>query len=150
MTKQQEIDLHHFFMNTFNKILGWEERALKKSNLGNLTLRELHIIEACQLLEYENKNTMSQIASKLSITQGALTTAVNTLVKKDFLKRGSDPNDRRIVYICLTESGLEAFQKHEEFHRRMVESVGLQLDEDSLSNLTDSLKKLSVFFEQYD
>lgn len=150
MTKQQEKDLNYFFANTFNKILAWEERALQKANLGKLTVRELHIIEACKILEQENKNTMSQLASKLDITQGALTTAVNTLVRKEYLIRGSNPKDRRIVYIFLTETGLEAFHKHESFHNKMVENVGLQLDEPSLETLTTSLKKLSDFFEQYD
>jgi hypothetical protein len=32
----------------------------------------------------------------------------------------------------------------------MVEQVGYQLDEGSITMLTDSLMKLSVFFEQYD
>lgn len=150
MTKQQKDDLNYFFITTYNKILGWEERALQKADLGKLSVREVHIIEACKILEADQKNTMKQIAAKLSITQGALTTAVNALVRKGFLKRGSDPNDRRVVYIFLTETGTDAFNAHEKFHEQMIENVGLQLDENSLSTLTDSLRKLSVFFEQYD
>jgi len=150
MNQQQTQDLNYFFETTFNKILAWEERALQKTNLQKLTVREAHIIEACKSLEIQSKNTMSHVASKLSITQGALTTAVNTLVRKGYLKRGSNPNDGRIVYIYLTNKGMDAYLKHEAFHKEMIKQVGFQLDEDSLTTLTDSLKKLSVFFEQYD
>lgn len=150
MTKQQEDDLNYFFITTYNKILGMEERALQKANLGKLSVREVHIIEACRMLELQEKNTMKQIATRLSITQGALTTAVNALVRKGFLDRGSDPSDRRIVYIFPTETGMDAYYAHENFHKQMIESVGMQLDEDSLFTLTNSLKTLSSFFEQYD
>ena len=150
MTKQQENDLNYFFITTYNKILGMEERALQKADLGKLSVREVHIIEACKMLELQQKNTMKQIAARLSITQGALTTAVNALVRKGFLERGSDPFDRRIVYNFPTKIGIEAFYTHEKFHKQMIKNVGIQLDEESLSTLTDSLKKLSTFFEQYD
>jgi DNA-binding MarR family transcriptional regulator len=150
MNQQQVQDLNYFFETTFNKILAWEERALQKTNLQRLTVKEAHIIEACKTLEEQNHNTMSHVASKLSITQGALTTAVNTLVRKGYLKRGSNPHDGRIVYIFLTEKGLVAYQKHKTFHNEMIKQVGDQLDEESLTTLTDSLKKLSIFFEQYD
>ena len=124
MNQKQKSDLNYFFKTTFNKILAWEERALQNSNLPKLTMREIHIVEACKILEDKNENTMSQVASKLSITQGALTTAVNTLVRKEYLKRGSDKKDGRIVYIFLTEKGHDPYQQHDAPHQRTLEHVG--------------------------
>ncbi len=149
MTKQQESSLNHFFVTTFNQILAWEERALQKAEIKNLSVKELHIIEAVAGLEESNHNTMSYIAGKINISVGALTTAVNTIVKKGYLERGSEPMDRRIVKIYLTDSGHEAEKKHAIFHRQMMEEVGRVLDENSLVTLTDSLRQLTMFFENY-
>ncbi len=150
MTNIQEQELNYFFETTFNKILSWEERALHQSELKNISVREMHILEACRVLEARRENTMSHLASKLDITQGALTTAVNTLVKKDYLRREKDPKDLRIVLIYLSEKGLKAYEIHKEFHHQMIQGVAAQLDEDSISTLTASLKKLGIFFEEYN
>lgn len=149
MKRKQEEKLNYFFVNTFNQILSWEERALQKSGIQNLSVKEVHIIEATKALEMEEKNTMTHIAKRLDISVGALTTAVNTLVKKEYLKRASDKNDRRIVKIELTESGEEVYQRHQIFHKEMIQEVLTVLDEDSVETLTDSLQKLSEFFQEY-
>ncbi len=149
MTKEQEHNLNYFFETTFNSILLWEERALQNAGLTSLSIKELHIIEACKFQEKLGLNTMSGIASKIGITQSALTTAVNTLVRKKYITRSGNPNDRRIVYLHLTEIGEAANDKHALFHTNMVKSVGETLTEDSLLTLTDSLQRLSTFFSNY-
>lgn len=149
MTEKQSQDLNYFFVNTFNQILAWEERALQKAELKNLSVKELHILEATAALEVSDQNTMSLIADRINISVGALTTGVNTLVKKEYLRRGSDSKDRRIVKIFLTETGQFALAKHEAFHQEMIKEVGNVLDESSIDTLTDSLKQLSKFFETY-
>ena len=78
---------------------------------------------------------------------GALTTAVNALVRKGYIYRGSDPKDRRIVYLFLTESGQKALKIHADFHEKMVDSILNVLDEQSLSSTTKALDILSDFFE---
>ena len=139
--------LNQFFVYTFNKILAWEEQALVKSACYNLSVKEMHILEAVAELEKNNQNTMSLIACRLSVSVGALTTAVNVLVNKGYLKRQRTANDRRIVLISLTEQGKSAELEHQQFHKEMVESVGSFLPEKDLQTLIVSLKALSDFFE---
>ncbi|MEG1615085.1 MAG: MarR family transcriptional regulator, partial [Oscillospiraceae bacterium] len=99
--KQQKV-LNTFFVETFNKVLSLEEHYISKQVNSELTVRELHIIEVVSKLEPCNCSTMSKTAQSLSITIGALTTAVNVLVRKGYINRGQDPKDRRIVYLHLT------------------------------------------------
>src|SRR5450756_350041 len=123
MTEDQRKQLNRFFVKTFNSILLWEDRALAESGVKNLSVKEMHVIETVIRMEPDAANTMSQIADQLSITVGALTTAVNTLVQKNYLRRQSDLTDRRLVFVYATESGLEVNLLHDQFHKQMLDYV---------------------------
>ena len=146
MTSEQKLKLNDFLVDTFNSILLWEEKAL--SQLENLSVREMHVIEAVSRLEKLQKNTMSQVASRLHISSGALTTSVNTLIKKGYLKRSADPNDRRIVLVFVTELGQKAEAIHEKFHSTMIEHVAGSMSEEDIDRLNSALEGLSEFFSK--
>ena len=147
MEPSQKEALNRFFVQTFNRILSLEELSLAHGGSRGLSVKELHTIEAAAELEKEQKNTMSQIAARLSISVGALTTAVNVLVNKGYLERRGDPNDRRVVQVFLTRHGAAAEWAHRRFHDEMVESVGKVLSGEQLDALIQSLELLSAFFE---
>lgn len=149
MNEQQRKKLDTFFVRTFNNLLSLEEIALNKSGINNLSVREVHVIAAVIHLEQSGSNTMSQIANSLNISVGALTTAVNTLIRKGYLKRAATEVDRRIVLVSATASGYTANDKHERFHRLMIDQVAALIDEEDLARLTVSLEQLSAFFESY-
>ncbi len=149
MTKEQQTRLNTFFVRTFNRILTLEERSLLRSGLGNVSVKELHILEAVSELTPSGRNTMSNIAAWLDISVGALTTAVNTLVNKGYLVRAGREGDRRIVLVELTETGVRANARHEQFHVELVERAGEQLDDASMETLCASLDKLADFFEKF-
>jgi len=107
----------------------------------------MHVIETVIRMEPDATNTMSQIADQLNITVGALTTAVNTLVQKNYLYRKSDQTDRRLVFVFATDSGLQANLLHDQFHNRMLDYVSEEINESELEPLTRSLEQLSLFFE---
>lgn len=147
MNSHQQDILNVFFVETFNKILALEERFISKQSVSELSVRELHVLEAVCDLEKTSSSTMSKTAQRLSITIGALTTAVNVLVKKGYLKRGRDVKDRRIVYLFLTEKGKEAEKAHQLFHQQMISNVADSLSKEALDTLIASLEKLSNFFD---
>lgn len=107
----------------------------------------MHIIEAVGLGE---GNNMSAIARKLNITVGSLTTSMNSLVNKKYAIRHRSEEDRRVVYIRLTPKGEAAYRHHEEFHKKMVESVIASLDEDEIPVLTKALDGVYRFFKSYN
>ena len=147
MTDLQQERLNHFFIYTFNNIFLWEERALAEAGVKNLSTKEMHVIAAVASLGKTERNTMSQIAGAVHISVGALTTAVNTLVRKGYLARAKDDKDRRRVLVYLTESGREMNGKHDAFHALMIESIQKVIGESDLETLTVSLEQLSTFFE---
>ena len=57
--------LNHFFVSTFNRILAWEERSMRAAGLADLSVKELHVLEAAHDLAPKRLNTMSQIAARM-------------------------------------------------------------------------------------
>ncbi len=133
-------------VNLFNEIWELEKEAIITEEFKDITNNDMHIIEAIGL---SGENTMSSVAKKLKITAGALTTAVNALVKKAYVKRERSEEDRRVVYIALTEKGEKAFYHHEQFHRQMTNAVIEKLDDEEIDALVKMLKDISAFFRSY-
>ena len=148
MTVGQERYLNNFFVNIFNQILSLEEQALNNVGASDLSVKELHVLEAVCHLARGAQSTMTNVADALSIRVSSLTTAVNTLVRKGYLQREGDPGDRRIIRLRLTEKGEQANQLHAKFHHAMIQGVGERLKEDELEVLVHSLKSLERFFSE--
>lgn|SRR5690554_2784005 len=137
--------LNTLLVELFNHILLLEERNLKTRGLKNLTMTEVHIIEAIKKVEYPS---MGEVAAKLMVTIGTLSTSINRLVQKGYVKSTRSEKDRRVVLLSLTEKGEEVFQIHESFHEKMINKVleHSHLNDDEL--LISSLHKLLEFFNE--
>jgi DNA-binding MarR family transcriptional regulator len=136
--------LNELLVVTFNDILQIEQSAIKEGMLKDLSVTEIHTIDAIGMYV---PRTMSEVALDLSITVGTLTTAINNLVKKGYVERSKDDNDRRIVNIGLTKKGKVAFRVHQKFHLDMVKETieGLSPEEEVV--LANALYKLNDFFK---
>lgn len=131
----------------FNEILRIEEDCLKSGEFKNLSVREMHVIEAvCEANENTGNNRASDIAQALHISAGTLTTEVALLEKKGCLIRRQDTQDRRIVRLAATERGIKANEAHQEFHRKMVADVTSNLSEEETESLVKGLESLAHFF----
>lgn len=146
MTAAQEGYLNQFFVQIFNQILALEEQALNNVGASDLSVKELHVLEAVSIQQEKGSNTMTHVADALSIRVSSLTTAVNTLVRKGYLERQGTPGDRRVIRISLTEKGTQANLLHSRFHQEMIRGIGQRLGEGELDVLVQSLKSLEGFF----
>jgi DNA-binding MarR family transcriptional regulator len=109
--------LNELLVSTFNDILSIEQKALHAGVFKDLSVTEVHTIEAIGM--YGTK-TMSEVAGIIGITVGTLTTAINHLVRKEYVTREKSEADRRVVHISLTSKGKLAYRVHEKFHADMV------------------------------
>lgn len=147
MEKSRKV-LNDLLVQLFNDILLIEEKTLQNGPLSDLSVTEIHTIEAIGM--YKDR-TMTEVAQDLKITVGTLTTAINKLIKKGYVERKRTEEDRRVVLIHVTKKGKLAYRLHEKFHSDMInETIGV-LDEDQEKILVSSLEKLNVFFmEKYE
>ena len=138
--------LHDILVILFQEILDIESKALITSEFKDISVNDMHIIEA--IGEKEPKN-MSTVAKIMSVTVGTLTIAINSLVKKGYVHRERSEEDRRVVLISLTEKGRKANAHHQKFHDGMIQAVLKDLDEDQQKILVKSLMNLRGFFDSY-
>lgn len=136
--------INQLFVKLFNQILDIEAKYMVGHGIADLSLSELHIIEAVSSLAMP---TMSTIASQATLTNGTITTAIKKLELKGYVKRYKDKNDRRINRVELTAKGNRVSNVHREFHEEMVSRVceDSHVLDDEL--LIKSLQQLLYFFE---
>src|SRR5690554_4614090 len=136
--------VNELLVDVFNHILRIEEQHLKERGV-TLSMTEVHVLEAISLI---NKPTMSEVATKLKVTLGTLTTAVSVLVRKNYVSRYRELEDRRKVYLRLTDFAKEVLRIHAEFHEDMIESIfeDLEIDKDEI--LVRSLENIKKYFKE--
>lgn len=144
MEKSYEI-INRLLVETFNDILTIEEKSLKEGAFNNVSITEVHTVEAIGL---HTKKTMSEVARELNITVGTLTVAINNLVKKGFVERERSESDKRVVYVKLSKQGRVLFRIHEKFHSDLVEASISGLNEEEENVLVSALFKLDYFLKE--
>ena len=143
-TERNKQVINDLFVGMFNDILLLEERHLKKMGLADISLSEIHILEA--IAQKENP-AMGDVAQKVSLTNGTVTTAVKKLEEKGYAQRQRDLHDRRIIRVRLSEKGWAAQKKHQVFHQQLVEQLCADTDVLEDEALIQALKKLQRFFK---
>ncbi|MDO4925382.1 MAG: MarR family transcriptional regulator [Turicibacter sp.] len=145
MKNSAEEILNRLLVQLFNDILHIEEKAMKNTEFTDLSITEIHTIEA---IGTEGNRTMGEIAHDLRITVGTLTTAINRLIKKGYVERKRIEEDRRVVLVSLTESGKAVFLTHSEFHKEMIDEILESFQGEDLEVLNKILRKAIRFFER--
>ena len=94
------------------------------------------------LLERAGPLRMGNIADSLGRALSATTTVIDRLVDREFVARGSDPNDRRVVICELTAAGREALDGYWGVGRNKTQSIADNLTEAQLESLLDATEGL--------
>lgn len=127
-------ELLHFY----NGFASWESSVIRNSDL---TVSEAHAIE---VLGQYGKMNMKSLAQKLGVTTGTTTVTVDRLEKKDYARRESSMEDRRVNLIVLTDKGMKAFEEHHQYHLHLTEQMLSILSEDEIEQLLNILRKINT------
>ena len=138
--------LNEVLLNLFRDVMDIEQKAIITEEFQDITNNDMHIIEAIGMNEPKN---MSTIAREISVTVGTLTIAMNSLVKKGYVLRERGKEDRRVVYISLTERGRAAYVHHARFHKAMIDSISDELTSEEMELLIKTLTKLNKWFRNW-
>ena len=122
-----------------------EEKAVQKISDNGLTISEIHVLKE---IPGERPKTMSMVADGLRISVGALTTAIDKLSKKGYVKRFRGKTDKRTMKVMLTPKGKQAYKGHDDFHKGLVEAATEGLDKKEKELLLNSLIRIDNFFEE--
>lgn len=143
--EQIELEMAEKLGRILENVLITEEKSLQKGYFSNLSIAEMHALDA--IGPYESR-TMSETASILGITTGTLTVAIDRLVKKGYVDRKRDENDRRIVRISLTRQGKLASRMHGKFHYVLARHVLEPYNDEEQKLLASFIKEIDVYLAQ--
>ena len=141
-----EEDFAGGLLRIFDNVLLTEEKALSKGYFSDLSIAELHTIEA--IGPYEAR-AMSETANCLGITTGTLTVAIDRLVRKGYVERNRDTKDRRVVRIHLTRRGKLAFRMHSKFHTLLVKRIMEPLNPEKQEILAEMVMNIDRFISEH-
>lgn len=98
-----------------------------------------------ELLYHKGAQPIQQIGGKVLMSSGNITYVVDKLEKKEFVKRKTSTEDRRLIFAEITNKGKqfieEVFPKHTEVIEKAV--AGLTAEEKKIAS--QLLKKLGKF-----
>ncbi|MBD5452862.1 MAG: MarR family transcriptional regulator, partial [Lachnospiraceae bacterium] len=75
--------LNEVLVRIFRNINTVEEQALRTEEYKDVTINDIHVIEAIGMEEQKN---MTTVAKSLHVTTGTLTISINSLVKKNYVE----------------------------------------------------------------
>jgi DNA-binding MarR family transcriptional regulator len=139
--------LNEILVKLFNNVLDSEEKAVITEEFKDITNNDMHIIEAIGI---DEPRKMSDIAKRLSVTVGTLTTNMNSLEKKAYIIRQRSDTDKRVVLVTLTDKGKKAFFHHRDFHKKMIKAIVGGLTEEEMKVMIKCLTNLNDFLNGID
>ena len=137
--------LNEMLVTLFNNVMDAEARAIITEEFKDISNNDMHIIEAIGI---EEPRKMSDIAKRLSVTVGTLTTNMNSLENKGYIIRERSKTHKRVVHVVLTDKGKKAFYHHRDFHKNMIKAIVRDLDEDEMKVMIKCLMNLWEFFRR--
>lgn len=84
--------------------------------------------------------SLSDAAEHIGLTLPSMSKAVDGLVKREFVKRETSPDDRRRITLALTEKGVEALASAEKVSLEYVNQLLAELPEDDLATIVNAMK----------
>lgn len=97
-------------------------------------LRYINRVKSC---------TSTELADVFEVKKSAITAIISRLWEKGLIQRTRDENDRRVVYLTLTDKGNEFFQKTEEKIQHLVEQFITQFDQKEIEQFIETYEKLN-------
>lgn len=86
--------------------------------MGVLNVQEVHALIS---IGSKGPMTMSAIADSLHLSLSSMTAVVDKLEKKNFVSRGRQKQDRRVVEVALTRAGTKFYKTAREAHTQLME-----------------------------
>lgn len=136
--------LNELLVRLFKDLMEIEGRCLVSKEFKDISYNDFHIIEA---IGTQEPKSMSATAKLMRVTTGTLTKAMDGLTDKGYVIRERSKQDKRVVWVYLTDKGKAAYAHHEDFHHKMIANIKSELTEQETPILIYALAKLTDYFQ---
>lgn len=116
--------------------------AFDQASIGRLGFASLTDFAVLELLLHKGAMPVSAIGERVLLTSGSMTTAVQRLEKKGYLRRERSLEDARVVLVHLTEAGREIIEPAFETHAAELDHLFAELDTDERMQFAELMRKV--------
>jgi len=120
-----------------NKTLA--ELIKKDISSHGMRTSDFTVLEA---LYHKGQQTIKQITQSVLINTGSITYVIDKLEKKGLLERTPCKDDRRVVYIQLTDQGVKLMDEIFPLHQQVIENVFEGVTDEEKKIVIDVLKRV--------
>jgi DNA-binding MarR family transcriptional regulator len=110
----------------------------------DMNMRECQIL----VLLSKEKKSMSELSNYLGLSPATLTAHIESLVKKNLVKREYDKEDRRKTYILLTRKGEELSCEMKGKQKEMAKTMLASLNREEQKKLAELLTKVKEHLKE--
>jgi MarR family transcriptional regulator, 2-MHQ and catechol-resistance regulon repressor len=135
------VHLWLIFMKSYRALREVDARSISVSSLG---FSDFAVLE---MLLHKGPLPVNTIGRKIMLTSGSITTAIDRLEKKRFVRRQACPDDRRVTFVQLTPAGRKLIEKVFKVHAAHLEKAFEPLSEPERAVLGTLLKKVGKHSE---
>lgn len=116
------------------------EEIIKKDISGHgMKSSDFTVLEA---LYHKGSLTVREISNAVLINTGSITYVIDKLEKKGYVKRRHCKEDRRVVYIDITEAGTKLMDEIFPKHQEVIEELFSDITEEEKKTVIDVLKRV--------
>lgn len=115
-----------------------EMQSGKYPAISGLTQLEMSILQA---IETNPNNILKNICDVLGLPKSTLTSAINRLESKNYIKKKSVPQDKRSYGLELLDLGVQAQKEHIDVENAVFSNVLENLEENEVDQLIKILNK---------
>lgn len=116
-----------------------EEITKKDISTYGMRTSDFTILEA---LYHKGRQTIREISEAVLINTGSITYVIDKLENKGLLERSNCADDRRVVYIQITNQGKELMDDIFPKHQRVIEEIFEDVSIEDKQILIDVLKRV--------
>jgi len=108
---------------------------------------ELNMIEAI----HTNKGkTVTELCIYFGITKGAVSQTITKLINKGYVSKTRSLSNKKELIIELTQKGIQTFNNHDQFHRRMDEEIAGYIKTVPANKIQDFKQMLSLISQHIE
>jgi DNA-binding MarR family transcriptional regulator len=115
-----------------------ESQAFQDERFAELSMRQIYYLNTLIRLGHP---TFSDLARELNVTKPSVTVIIGMLIRKGYVQKVQDSEDRRAYHIVTTPKALDFNQIHEAVHKRLANFLATQLDKEEVDQLAQLLGK---------
>lgn len=126
------------------KLRTYIKNALVKENI-KVTTAQAGILF---LLKQKNGQSMSELSQVLSVDNSTLTGLIDRLERSGFVRRNSNPGDRRALNIDITDTGVKELEKAKVVIRRINDEIKAGFSEQEIESFKKVLQHYTLKFNR--